>query len=381
MGPGRELRHKPVHFSRITLLIFLIIAMALHCGCGANKTDRSQKPLIRISLLFSEGSLFYKTAEEWAERVGEASKGRLNLTVCPGGELLARSGKGSQVELLKSGDAEIAFIRPAELTSLNPDFKIIYLPFFFPNRRAADAFLRGDTAGKMLARLRENGIVGLGYLSGPFFQLSSRRRIISPAEMGGVRLRLSQARSTAMDRKAMKLLGVRVVQSPAVSLKREIKGGKIDGQLSTLEFFDKMDLGEQQPYMMFVNYSFEPMAVCASQTFLDELNAADRELLLETLRKVAAEHDKRVAANERLRTQALAERGETIIEFIPQELSRFAAGSEFLSIVSGRHEPLRLRGGEGRCGERQVSCSLSLLRQPRTCRCRGAAVLDGEPYR
>ena len=177
------------------------LAIALACGCGRNDPGESiqqDDSAIKLSMLFPAQSTYHRGADRWADLLRRESGGKLRLEIFSGGALLKGRG-GDQLGLLKSGVADIALVRPAELAHISPSLQVFYLPFLFPNRRSADAVLNGVEGRKLLGGLSGGEMIGLGYFTGRFLQLSSNRRVVIPEDMDGLKVRLPGYRRGRVD--------------------------------------------------------------------------------------------------------------------------------------------------------------------------------------
>ena len=303
----------------------VVLAMVMACGCGEKESPSPVEegpPPVKLSMLFSSKSGNYRGAERWADLVERKSGGKIRLEIHAGGRLL-KGGAGGQLALLKSGAADIALIPPAMLTHVSPSLEVLYLPFLFPNRRSAEAVLDGEVGQTLLEGLDKGEIVGLGYYSGPFLQLSSSRRVVAPEEMAGLRVRLPKGGGGRDSAGAMKLLGAEAVDLPIDKLRGAFDRGSIDGQISTLELYHRLHLDAWQKHVTMINYSFEPMVVCASSAFWKGLGTEEQGMLLSALREAAQYHRELLARQELEARNKLFEGGISVIELIPEELELF----------------------------------------------------------
>ena len=320
------------------------MAIALASGCGEREPVEPAEggPLtVRLSMLFPRRSIYHRGAEEWERLVGEESGGEMAMEVYPGGELLSRV-EGDQLGLLESGAAELAVVRPSELAHVSPSLEVLYLPFLFANRRSADAVLESEVGRKPLEGLEKGGIVGLGYFSGPFLQLSSTRRVVVPEDMGGLRVRLPGFRSRRIDGEAMRLLGVESVDVALDDLKPASAAGRIDGQVSTLDQYNMLDVERWQEHVTMLNYSFEPLVICSSSAFWDGMSLKQREILVSTLRESARYQRELLVREERRAREKLYGGGSSVVELIPEELERFrkVVEKKYAAMAPGVEEAL-----------------------------------------
>lgn len=329
---------------RIRNAALLALTIALTCGCGEKEPAKPVEKgttAIKLSMLFPKGSTYYRGADRWAELIEKESGNKIRLEVYPGGQLLAER-EGNQLGLLEAGAADIAVFRPSELAHLSPSLEVLYLPFLFPNRRSADAVLESEVGRRLLDGLRKGEVIGLGYYSGPFLQLCSTRRVVVPSDLVGLKVRLPRSRSSRIDGEAVKLLGMETPDIPLDHLRFAISKGRIDGQVSVLDIYNSLDLEKWQKHVAMLNYSFEPMVVCASSAFWNRLSREHQEMLLSTFRESWRYQRELLIKGEMLAKKKIYDKGVSLVELIPEELDLFrrVVEKKYAAMAPGSDEAL-----------------------------------------
>lgn len=263
----------------------------------------------------------------------------MHFAISPANKLAAAS-RGSQLGLLKTDAADIAIIPASELTTICPPFGLLYLPFLFTDRRSAEAVMEGAVGKELLEALEKEGVKGLGYYVGPSLQLCSKKRIVLPKDMGGLRLGFPESRPQGLDKNFIKLLSAKAVTTATSELIPALNEGRIDGVISSLEAYNELNLFSILDNVTMLNYSFEPMVICASSRAWGRMGKKQREILASALRESAEYHRTLVVKNERAAKNILFKAGVSVTELIPEEIRRFRKTS-----VDGYKKMLPHAGG------------------------------------
>ena len=163
----------------------LLVSMA---AGAADVRERNIKVGIGLTADHPQG----RSVARFAELVGQKSDGKLKVRLYPGGTL---GNDVTMISSLQGGTLEMTVPDTSTLVGISglKEFGLINLPFLFDRGEQADALLDGPFGQKLLAKLPEKGLIGLGFWENGFRHVTNNRRPINKAEdIAGLKLRVIQ---------------------------------------------------------------------------------------------------------------------------------------------------------------------------------------------
>ena len=254
-----------------------LIASAL-CAAGLllGGAAQAQERTLRMSFVNVKDHPHGIGAERFAELVGKKSGGKLVVKLYPGGTL---GGDIQVVSSLQGGTIDLSVMVPGALVGQSKEFGVFDLPFLFKDAREADAVLDGAFGKKLLERLPEKGLVGLGYWDHGFRNMTtSKKAIVTADDFQGLKIRVLQI-PIYID--MMKALGANPLPLPFPELYGALESGTVDGQENPLTSIVGSKLHEAQKFLSITRHSYNPLVVLASKKSWDKLSEEDRKILLE----------------------------------------------------------------------------------------------------
>lgn len=161
------------------------------------------------------------TIKPWADAVNKAGKGIIEIDEYPNGALGRALPQQSQIVL--DGVADIAFVIPGVTPGRFPDNDVMDLPGLFRDSREATLVYTRLMARNLLKGF-ENYVV-IGSMGTMPFEIDSRTKITSLAELKGKKIRTTNASQAA----TIKQLGAVPVLMPPPEIPEAIGRGTIDG--------------------------------------------------------------------------------------------------------------------------------------------------------
>lgn len=265
---------KPLRSRRLatSLIASALCAAGLLLGGAAQAQERT----LRMSFVNVKDHPHGIGAERFAELVGKKSGGKLVVKLYPGGTL---GGDIQVVSSLQGGTIDLSVMVPGALVGQSKEFGVFDLPFLFKDAREADAVLDGAFGKKLLERLPEKGLVGLGYWDHGFRNMTtSKKAIVSADDFQGLKIRVLQI-PIYID--MMKALGANPLPLPFPELYGALESGTVDGQENPLTSIVGSKLHEAQKFLSITRHSYNPLVVLASKKSWDKLSEEDRKVLLE----------------------------------------------------------------------------------------------------
>lgn len=218
----------------VTIILFCFFILSAGCG-NRNNTSSEEQPGLKFRLalelnnqtrLWDASSLFKAELEKADPKLG-IEEGEIQIEFYDSGTI------GTERQLLEAayfGVIEIIQINSSVVTTVEPAFSILDLPFLFYNNQHLKETLYGDIGHTMLDRLTNHGLQGLSFYSGGFRNMFYTRQAEEcasvPEELQGLKLRVME--SPVMIN-ALNAIGPTATPIPFSELYQSIRTGMVDG--------------------------------------------------------------------------------------------------------------------------------------------------------
>jgi tripartite ATP-independent transporter DctP family solute receptor len=159
------------------------------------------------------------------------------------------------------------------------NFGLINLPFLFNKSEEADTLLDGPFGQKLMAKLPEKGLVGLGFWENGFRHITNNRHPIAKADdIAGLKLRVIQ---NPLFIDTFTALGASAQPMPFPEVYTALEQGVVDGQENPLATILASKFYEVQKHTVISNHIYSVWAFLMSKKFWDKLNADEQALITE----------------------------------------------------------------------------------------------------
>ncbi len=223
------------------------IAWALVALCVAAPRSVSAEARYRFKLghVIGAGTPIDVGARRLAELVRQRTKGEVEITVYPGGQL---GGERAIIEGVQLGAIEMSFTTTGAIGAFAPEFHVLDLPYLFPSYEAAYTYLDGENGKRLLALLDRRGMHGLAFLENGWRNFtSSKKPLRRPEDLKGQRIRVMESPVYMGIVRALKATPTPMAYSEIPSALEE---GVIDGQENPAVNIYSAKMFESQPYMI-----------------------------------------------------------------------------------------------------------------------------------
>ena len=256
-------------------------------------------------------------AKKFADLVEQKSGGKMKVKVYPGGTL---GGEQQVASAMQGGTIEASMMAPAQLVGMIKEFVILDFPFAFANERQADAVLDGPVGKKLMDKLPEKGLIGLGYMEQGYRSITNSKRPVNKLEdIQGLKIR-TILNPLYID--MLNALGANAVPMPFPELYVALESKAVDGQENPYATAEASKFYEVQKYMSATKHIYNPQMMLVSKKFWDQLSA-DEKKILETAALEARDYQRKVAREMSDKSrQYLISKGMQINDIAPQELAR-----------------------------------------------------------
>ncbi|WP_324715428.1 TRAP transporter substrate-binding protein [Carboxydochorda subterranea] len=266
-----------------------LLGFAWLLGAGVSPRPQAQAAgapvVLKLGHVVPTGHPYHFGATQFARLVGERTGGRVRIDVYPAGQL--GPGEREEVEALQLGGIDLVVTGTAVLSNFLPDFGVMDLPFLFRDYRHVDAVLDGPVGRRLLDRL--NGadlhITGLALWEQGFRYLTnSRRPILSPADVRGLKIRV-QENPIHVD--SFNALGANATPMAWGEVYTALQQHVIDGQENPIPVLTSARLYEVQKYLAMTGHFYAPAILLINTERFRSLPADVQQILVDTAREVS----------------------------------------------------------------------------------------------
>jgi TRAP-type transport system periplasmic protein len=261
--------------------VLLAGLMAAAPAGAADIKERNIKVGIGLTADHPQGQAVAK----FGELVSQKSDGKIKVKLFAGGLL---GNDVSMVSSLQGGTQEMTIPDTSTLVGIAglKEFGLINLPFALNSSEEADALLDGPWGQKLMAKLPEKGLVGLGFWENGFRQISNNRHPINKAEdISGLKLRVIQ---NPLFIDTFKALGANALPMPFPEVYTALETGTVDGQENPLATLIASKFYEVQKHTVISNHIYSVWAFLISKKFWDKLSPDEQKILTEAANEATA---------------------------------------------------------------------------------------------
>lgn len=183
---------------------------------------------------------------------------------------------------LKDGRIELTAPAFSDLAKERVAYQVFALPFAFRNDSSVERFLASSR--KIFdANLAQSGFVGLGQWHGFFSQISAKRPIYNPLDVGGMKIRFGDAgdHSTLLN-----ALNATEQTIPENDLSIALKTGKVDAQISSWKQLNDDKTSGLLKGITQTNQSYEGFQIIASASWWNKLDTKLSKPLKELIERI-----------------------------------------------------------------------------------------------
>ena len=226
-------------------------------------------------------------ADRYAQEVAQRTNGEIKVQSFGGGQLgsLPQNYAGlrtGQIDMMLADTGTLAIPKGGK------DFNALFAPYVFRDHAHFRAFMQSQTFRDMLSPVeRDAGFKYVGYVSDrtPRQLTTSNRKVMSPADMKGLKVRVPE---TPTILEVMKAWGASPTPIPAAELYLAMKQGLVDGQDNGFDAIAGAKYYEVQKYAMRIDYIQSGLIVVMAADKWARLTPAQQKAMTEA----AAETEK-----------------------------------------------------------------------------------------
>lgn len=329
--------------TRPTPGVFIVTALCLciaSCVYGGQKEFKYEKLDLAMSVNGTDIATDTKVANRFARMVGEASEGRIQISVFPNDQL-AGGNATKGIEMVAVGAVDMAAYATSTLSILDERLLVGTIPWVFDDYASARKIIDSTGGEHYRNVLKEQGLVYIGSCHNGFRQITnSRRDVRTPDDVKGLKIRVPGGE--VYIRFFRELGGDPVAMSWSEAF-TAIQQGTIDGQENGFSVTNSAKVNEIQKYMTVWNYTYENYLFIVNEAIWDRFSPQTQQLLQETALEACEWGRQLVEQEEKEIEEKFVKAGMTVTHLTHEELASFKER------VSGLQAYLRGKYGESAC--------------------------------
>ncbi|OYT87571.1 MAG: ABC transporter substrate-binding protein [Burkholderiales bacterium PBB6] len=255
---------------------FSTIAVALACFVSAGMAADIEERNIKIGTTLAGDHPQVAALTKFGELLGQKSGGKLKVKIYPGGTL---GNDVSMTAAVQGGVQEMAIPEASTLVG-NPalkEFGLLNLPLLFKNSAEADKVLDGPFGKKLLDRLPQTGLIGLGIWENGFRHVTNSRHPINKVEdFAGLKIRVLQ-NPLMID--LFSTLGANAVPMPFPEVYPGLESKAVDGQENPFATIESSKFYEVNKHAVISGHVYSAWALIMGKKFWDKLSPVEQKLV------------------------------------------------------------------------------------------------------
>ncbi|MEH7237590.1 TRAP transporter substrate-binding protein [Bacillus sp. JJ1562] len=223
-------------------------------------------------------------------------------------------------EALQAGLQEVTVPSTSPLVGMIKEYGIYDFPFVFQSEEEAYTVLDGAVGQKLLDKLPEHDLVGLGYWENGFRNLTNSKHPVATAEdFKGLKIRTMQ---NEVHLKAFSKLGANPSPMAFSEVFTALESGTVHGQENPLATITTQKYNEVQDYLSLTKHVYTPFVFLVSKKFWDGLSEEEQKIMSEAVRE-AGEYQRALSQEENKKAlKLLEEAGMKINEVSSEEATK-----------------------------------------------------------
>lgn len=269
----------------------LSLAAALLVALAGPVSAQIKEHVFKIGSGLSEDHPQVQALKHFADQLAAKSGGKLVARIHASGSL---GNDVSMTSALRGGTLEMTIPDSSTLVSLVKPFGVLNLPLTFNNEQEADAVLDGPFGQKLLAKLPEKGLIGLGFWENGFRHVTNSRRPVQRAEdLSGLKLRVIQS-PLFLD--TFNAMGANATPMPFTELYSAMEQRAVDGQENPPATILASKFYEVQKHLVLSRHMYSAWVLLMSKKTWDGLSPQEQQIVQEAAREATLYERKTIRA-------------------------------------------------------------------------------------
>ena len=260
---------------RISFKGLLCLSFALCASASMAQTK------LRAWNIHPDGYPVSEALKSFVEQVAKSTGGRYNI------EIFNNAALGDQpkaVQMLKSGEIDVAEFSSGPLSDAVPGIKVLNLPFLFTDSAHMFRHLDGKLGERFSANLKAAGFVVLGWYDGGARSFYCVKPVNNIRDLAGMNIRVQQSEVYI---EMVKLMEAKPVALPFKEVLGALEQGKVDCAENNLPSYESTGHYKVAKNVYMTNHVISPEALVVSTKLWDKLSKEDKAAFTEAGAKSA----------------------------------------------------------------------------------------------
>ncbi|MGR5287711.1 TRAP transporter substrate-binding protein [Vibrio maritimus] len=299
------------------------LIMATAVSVLALSTSVMAATTIRIGHGANENYHLHRALEKFKSDLEQNSDGKFDV------QIFANSQMGPDREMIEgvqSGMLQMAVSPSSFYSSWDPSFDVVELPFIYPSKQAALDTVHSATGDKMLSKLNNMNLQGIGWMeNGVRHVTNNSRPVETPEDLKGLKIRTMKVPAHV---KTFNSLNASATPMNFGEVYSGLQQGVIDGQENPIAHIYAQRFYEVQDYVSLTGHVITFYIPVMNLEFWHSLSADDQKLITDTMRDAEIYQQEIVAAEEGKQIEEFKKLGTQVNALSPEQLQLFIDATE-----------------------------------------------------
>lgn len=261
----------------IKKIIILLSVLGVFWGCFDESPEIYKVKFTHVNSPYTPKG---QAAEFFAKRVGELSKGKIQVEVFPNAQLVDDD---KVFQELTRNNVQMAAPSFSKFTPMAQEFNIWDIPFLFANTKHVHQVMDGSIGQNLKKIISSRGIVALAYWDGGFKQISTNKQAITlPGDLKDQRIRIMNSRVLEEQFKA---LGAHPQILPFSEVYSALSSNLVSGAENPISNFYASRFYEVQNSLTLTNHGYLGYLVIVNDGFWKQLPEDLKKVFLKALQE------------------------------------------------------------------------------------------------
>jgi len=174
----------------VSMALVSVLVIGTFAGCSSTKktttADTKGTIELKLGMVDSEKSNYYKGMKKVAEEVNTATKGKVKITVYPSSQL---GNERDMYEGAQLGSIDMCSTANSVMSSFVPEMAILDQPFLFDSVEQANKVIDGKFGNRIAEKTATQGVHTLGWMESGFRNVFANRPIQKIEDFKGLKIR------------------------------------------------------------------------------------------------------------------------------------------------------------------------------------------------
>lgn len=253
----------------------IALSLALCAATGMAQTK------LRAWNIHPDGYPVSEAMKSFVEQVAKSTSGRYSIELFNNGSL---GDQPKAVQMLKSGEIDVAEFSSGPLSDAVPGIKVLNLPFLFTDSAHMFRHLDGKLGERFAANLKSAGFVVLGWYDGGGRSFYCVKPVSNIRDLAGTNIRVQQSEIYI---EMVKLMDAKPVALPFKDVLGALEQGKVDCAENNLPSYESTGHFKVAKNVYMTNHVISPEALVVSTKLWDKLSKEDKAAFAEAGAKSA----------------------------------------------------------------------------------------------